>query len=100
MKATTYEGRAREPAPPADDRNDVAWRREALCRNFLSNLFFGHDDETRGERARRERTALEICARCAVVDRCRQHAVETGEAFGIWGGTTERARQSIRRIRS
>lgn len=45
-------------------------------------------------------TAKAICRRCSVTDRCLQWALETGEAWGVWGGLTEKERASILRARA
>ena len=71
------------------------WVSEAACRGGLQAdvadaLFFpgrGHS----GERART------ICATCPVRAECLQHALEVGEKFGIWGGTSEKERRELKR---
>ncbi len=41
--------------------------------------------------------AREICAACHVSEECLEFALETNERTGIWGGTTEEERKSLRR---
>jgi hypothetical protein len=41
-----------------------------------------------------KRAAKAICANCPVRTLCRAYALGSGELYGIWGGTTERERQS------
>jgi WhiB family redox-sensing transcriptional regulator len=41
--------------------------------------------------------ALRICASCLVKRQCLEYAMETGEATGIWGGTTPDERIRVRR---
>lgn len=36
--------------------------------------------------------ALAVCARCPVRAVCEQHALATGEEYGVWGGRTETER--------
>jgi hypothetical protein len=45
-----------------------------------------------------EKEAKSICAECPYKARCLEYAIKNHE-FGIWGGTTERQRNSIRRSR-
>ncbi|MEU7048070.1 WhiB family transcriptional regulator [Streptomyces eurythermus] len=45
----------------------------------------------------RPRQARALCAGCTYVDPCRVFAVERPELVGVWGGTTARERQALRR---
>lgn len=45
------------------------------------------------------RAAKEICRQCPARIECRDWAVETNQAYGIWGGTTWEERRRIRRNR-
>ncbi|WP_051753864.1 WhiB family transcriptional regulator [Streptomyces achromogenes] len=45
----------------------------------------------------RPRQARALCAGCAYLDPCRVYAVERPELVGVWGGTTTRERQALRR---
>lgn len=69
------------------------WRNRAACSGYHHALFFpvGDTDETSIERAR------EICMTCAVNEDCLEYALETNQRAGIWGGTTEDERRSLRR---
>ena len=84
----SHHGGTARSAPEARAR----WWDAAVCRFFGPTLFFASDDETRGQRARRERTAKRICHPCPARADCLQHALATGETYGVWGGTTERER--------
>ncbi|WP_097211677.1 MULTISPECIES: WhiB family transcriptional regulator [unclassified Rhodococcus (in: high G+C Gram-positive bacteria)] len=77
------------PELPAPVSEEWDWQLRARCRNMDTNLFFPRDDEGRGARARRERVAKAVCARCPVLQTCRLHAFRAREPFGVWGGTTE-----------
>ena len=53
-------------------------------------VFFPTDADG-AERAQR------ICAVCPVQTPCLRFALTTGQGYGIWGGTTEEERQTLRR---
>ncbi|MDH2429629.1 WhiB family transcriptional regulator [Sphaerisporangium sp. TRM90804] len=80
---------------------DVAWLRRAACLSEDPELFFpisakgpGH---TQLERAKA------VCHRCPVQATCLDYAMDTGQEYGIWGGTdpderrAEAARKRARR---
>ncbi len=69
------------------------WRIRAACAGYHHALFFpvGDADELRVERA------LEICMTCPVTEECLEYALETNQRAGIWGGSTEEERKSLRR---
>jgi WhiB family redox-sensing transcriptional regulator len=65
----------------------------ALCANtpgLTDEAFFP-------ERGESTREAKAICRQCPVRDQCLEYGL--GEHFGIWGGTSGRERQRIRRQR-
>jgi WhiB family transcriptional regulator, redox-sensing transcriptional regulator len=66
------------------------WAVFAACREADAELFFGGSKEA-------ERAALAICAVCTVREDCLDHALETRERFGIWGGETEKGRKRLLR---
>lgn len=68
------------------------WRVQAACIGFQS-LFFA-SGELDSEATRR---AKDICAVCPVSTDCLEFALETNQRAGIWGGTTEDERRSLRR---
>ena len=43
--------------------------------------------------------AKQVCGECPVQTDCLQYALETNQDAGIWGGTSEEERRSIRRAR-
>lgn len=69
------------------------WRAKAACAPYPTSLFFpvDEDDERATERAKA------ICEACPVADDCLEYALESNQRAGIWGGTTERERRSLRR---
>ncbi len=48
------------------------------------------------DRGGSSKAARAICARCPVRAECLQYALERGEMFGIWGGTSERERRGMK----
>ncbi len=75
-------------APILEER---PWAVFAACKAEKSMKFF---PQTRQE----EREAIAICNICPVIEDCLDHALESNERFGVWGGTTERERRKISRI--
>jgi hypothetical protein len=51
------------------------------------------------ERGDDDRPGKRICSTCPVKAFCLEYAIEAGEKHGIWGGTSERQRRSMRRER-
>jgi WhiB family redox-sensing transcriptional regulator len=75
-------------APVLEER---PWAVFAACKNETSMKFFPQN-------RKEEHEALAVCAICPVVDDCLDHAIETNERYGVWGGTTERQRRKIIRF--
>lgn len=71
------------------------WRHRAACRDTDPELHFpvGSGGVTADQQAKE---ALTLCRRCPVVADCLAWAVETGQEYGIWGGTTEAQRRELR----
>jgi WhiB family redox-sensing transcriptional regulator len=69
---------------------DVSWMADARCRGLETALFYP-SEESHAD------AALAICAKCSVREPCLRYALDEREQFGIWGGTTERQRRSLRR---
>ncbi len=82
----------RLPRPVADGWD---WQLHGSCRGMNSEVFFHSHGERGPERARRDAIAKTVCERCPVIEQCRQHALSAREAYGVWGGLTERERLSI-----
>lgn len=70
----------------------MTWQDFAACKGSDPEVFF----PARGDDAR---PAQAICSSCAVKAACLAYALDNGEHFGIWGGTSERERRRIRRRR-
>ena len=75
-------------APVMDER---PWAVFAACKDETGMTFF---PQNKAEEA----SALAICGICPVREECLDHALEMNERFGIWGGTTERARRRLGRV--
>jgi WhiB family redox-sensing transcriptional regulator len=45
-------------------------------------------------RRNREQRAMEVCRACPVLDDCAAFALSTRQPYGIWGGLTERQRDT------
>ncbi len=69
------------------------WRAQAACSGFHNALFFPVGD-TEQEKTQQ---AKAICVTCQVSEECLEYALETNQRAGIWGGTSESERKSLRR---
>ena len=82
------------PKAPSPHPPDGDWRTRAACLGADPRLFTdprpGTDDTHR---------ALTICGGCVVRDACLEHALATGERYGVWGGTSEHERRPLLRAR-
>jgi WhiB family redox-sensing transcriptional regulator len=79
---TVYEGLAQRGTPPVTRHRDIA------CYDTNPELFFPKPGVVPHE-------ALEICGGCRHQDECLDWALETGQAYGVWGGTTPAERVRI-----
>ncbi|MGH2702370.1 MAG: WhiB family transcriptional regulator [Actinomycetota bacterium] len=72
----------------------VAWQAEAICADLddleADRIFFP-------ERGGSSKAARAMCARCPSQAECLEYALDNKEAFGIWGGTSERERRKLRK---
>ena len=71
----------------------------AACKGADPDLFFGPHAEFVTARQEREEKAKAICAGCPVRDSCLAYALDTGQAFGVWGGANEDERRAMLRQR-
>ncbi|MGB7860229.1 MAG: WhiB family transcriptional regulator [Acidimicrobiia bacterium] len=69
------------------------WRARAACSGYPNAVFFPSGDAP-GHNADQ---ALAVCSVCPVAEACLDYALETNQRAGIWGGTTEDQRKSLRR---
>ena len=75
----------------------MEWVHRACCKDEDPELFFPIG--TTGPAAIQAEMAKAICARCEVRDLCLEWALSTGQDSGVWGGTSEEERRSLRRAR-
>lgn len=71
------------------------WRELAACADEDPELFFPTGSS--GPAQRQEQQAKAVCARCPVLARCRQDALESRDVHGVRGGMTEGERLAILR---
>jgi WhiB family redox-sensing transcriptional regulator len=71
------------------------WRQRAACRDQDPELFFPVSDM--GPGARQTEQAKAVCARCPVRAECLEYALDNALDHGIYGGTTESERRTLRR---
>lgn len=71
------------------------WQLQAACHAMPASMFFPSSDLRRPDRLRLERAAKLVCDRCPVLRQCRDHALDTSEAHGIWGGLTAGERHGL-----
>ncbi len=71
----------------------IDWKSQAACRGYPDELFFPVGDTDEEQIA----TALAVCDSCKVREECLSYALESNQRAGIWGGTTEKERRSLRR---
>jgi WhiB family redox-sensing transcriptional regulator len=68
---------------------DLEWHEEAACRDMGPEIFFPTSGDAL-EPARR------VCARCAVIAKCRMTALNDPSLQGVWAGTSARERTRMR----
>jgi WhiB family redox-sensing transcriptional regulator len=75
-------------------QTNLNWLKDASCRGMDPNIFFPrkwvHDSVLK---------AKAICNMCPVKEECLEYAlsIPPSQALGIWAGTTERERRTLRR---
>ena len=67
------------------------WRHEAACRDKDPDIFF--PDGSASSAPIEVAMAKAVCRNCPVMRRCRDWAIETEQADGIWGAMTARERR-------
>ncbi|MFI9829040.1 MAG: WhiB family transcriptional regulator [Streptomyces sp.] len=74
------------------------WRNHAACRHEDPDLFFPIGNT--GPALVQTEQAKAVCHRCPVREQCLEWAMESGQAIGVWGGTSEAERRSLQRRRA
>jgi WhiB family transcriptional regulator, redox-sensing transcriptional regulator len=72
----------------AERRVDEGWRSKALCSRHDPETFFPAPRETSDP-------AVALCRSCEVRGACLAWALDTGDCYGVWGGTTARERRAM-----
>lgn len=75
--------------------NGATWRGQAKCLGSDPALFF--PSGSTGDPLEQAEAAKLVCLGCDVRPPCLQFALETNQDTGVWGGTTEDERRSVRR---
>lgn len=83
---------------PAPVSTAYEWQLLGACRGADASLFFLPEAERGPRKARREREAKAICARCPVLEECARFAASTQEPYGVWGGRTPEERLADTRV--
>lgn len=74
----------------------MQWVQRARCRNEDPELFFPIGSS--GPAVEQIERAKAVCTLCSVRLECLEWAVATGQDAGVWGGTSEEERRSLRRV--
>jgi WhiB family redox-sensing transcriptional regulator len=82
---TYTEAERSDMVPPPD-----AWQERAACYGLDPEIFFPTSEEEAG-------LALSYCSACQVREICLEWAIQNGERYGVWGGTTEQERRRLMR---
>jgi WhiB family redox-sensing transcriptional regulator len=76
----------------AEQEELLGWMSDALCAEVGGDQWFPEAGEP-------TEPAKRVCRQCPVKAECLDYAVENKIRFGVWGGTSERERQGLRRRR-
>jgi WhiB family redox-sensing transcriptional regulator len=71
---------------------DDDWASNGRCRGLDPEVMFAD--------AAQQKEATTICRTCPVVARCLGESLDARQAFGVWGGMTERQRRQLLRHHS
>ena len=77
------------------DLEQEAWMEEGSCVYANTELFFPVGSSMKAIKQSNEAKA--ICNECVVKIDCLEYAIRTNQDSGVWGGTTEEERKSLRR---
>ena len=73
-----------------DGAEGLDWQDRANCATTDPEAFYP-------EKGGSTREAKKVCRACEVQAECLEYALEHSEAFGIWGGLSERERRRMQR---
>lgn len=68
----------------------LPWLDQAACVDIAPEIMFPTNTHDL-------RLAKKVCAACPVTSECLTYALDQGERFGVWGGTSERERARLSR---
>jgi WhiB family redox-sensing transcriptional regulator len=68
---------------------------QAACNGLDTGIFFDHEDSRGEKRAKSLAAARSICTTCTIRNACLNYAVDSAQAFGVWGGLTAAERSEI-----
>ncbi|MEW1927719.1 WhiB family transcriptional regulator [Streptomyces sp. NPDC088360] len=71
----------------------MEWMTSALCAREDPELFF--PVSVSGPALREELAAKRVCLRCPVLRPCLTWALDSGQAYGVWGGTSAEERAAL-----
>lgn len=74
------------------DDGENSWENQALCKGKTKTMFPSN--------GRGVEIARKICAHCSVQGPCIEKALANRENFGMWGGSSERERRRILKLRA
>lgn len=74
---------------------NTEWQLKGACRDEDPELFFPVGKM--GPALEQIEEAKDICRVCPVREECLDWATRTGQKFGVWGGTTEDERRTLRK---
>jgi hypothetical protein len=67
---------------------DPAWRTRGVCQDVDPETFFPAPSEPAD-------AAISLCRTCPVQGSCLAWALQAGDLYGVWGGTTARERRAM-----
>ncbi len=68
------------------------WMKDGLCKDLDPDIFFPSDGAG-------VEVARKICRKCVVKEHCLEYALDNRIDHGVWGGSSERERRRILRVR-
>jgi WhiB family transcriptional regulator, redox-sensing transcriptional regulator len=93
----TVDGEQRLRPRRAVSQDGSSWRESAACRFLETDLFFPIGKT--GRAVEEIQRAKAVCASCPVRPSCLAFALDTHQAYGIWGGCDEDERRVLLRQR-
>lgn len=71
------------------------WQQDAHCAGAGHDKYFGNEDEQPTMSIKQVRNAAKLCDVCPVFRECLTHALTQREEYGVWAGTSGRARRRL-----